>query len=106
MATSFEHQTRSEPDGPAAGPGQFTVAALEADAEAARRFDQRPTQFLAPYGEDENLLMLDALIDGIRREKRLQLWLDIEAGRQYPGPRQEVIAMLNARRAELREDDQ
>jgi hypothetical protein len=105
VVTSFEHQARSESDDPAAGPGQFTTAALEADAEAARRFDQRPTQFLAPYGEDENLPLLDALIGGIRREKRLQLWLDIEAGRQYPGPRQEVIAMLNARRAELREDN-
>jgi len=105
VATSFEHQTRSEPDGPAVGPGQFTVAALEADAEAARRFNERPTRFLAPHGDEENPLLLNALIRGIRREDRLQLWLDIEAGRQHPGPRQEVIAMLNARRAELREDN-
>jgi hypothetical protein len=44
MATTYQHQARSESDDPTAGPGQFTTAALEADAEAARRFDERPTQ--------------------------------------------------------------
>jgi hypothetical protein len=84
-----------------AGPGQFTVNAVEADRKALTLFEERPSRFLAPTGEDANRHLIEARIRGIREPALIALWLQVEKGRQHPGARQGVLDLLNDRRAEI-----
>ena len=89
-----------------AGPGAFTLSAIESDDKASRMFDERPSRFLAPSSDDGGLLR-DARIGGIRHPALLALWIRIEKGRQTGrGPRQNVLDRLNDRRKQLSETDQ